>query len=74
MGNSKVKIFPNPASGVVKIHTNRETIDIDLFDLSGKQLIQKMHLCADAELDVSHIKAGVYVLKVDNGFHKLIIK
>ncbi len=73
-GNSEVKIFPNPASGVVKINTNRETIDIELFDLSGKQVIQKMHFFADAELDMSNIKAGVYVLKVDNSFHKLIIK
>ena len=73
-GNSRVKIFPNPASGVVRINTYRENTDIALFDLSGKQLIQKMHVSADAELDVSDIQAGVYVLKVDNAFHKLIIE
>ena len=59
----KYKIYPNPTSkGFINISGNNgTTMNITVFDVLGKQVINKK--IDDNQLDVSGLNAGVYVIK-----------
>lgn len=73
--NEGIIVYPNPATDVVKIITNRPLAGIRLFDLSGKLLITKEYKSDKTiELDVSKLKSGMYILETGETTHKLMIK
>lgn len=63
-----VKIFPNPASGHFSIELlnpkNDRIQSIELYDLKGVLNLQLSPNSASAQLSVSHIENGLYVVKV----------
>lgn len=63
-----IELFPNPASNAVSIkfaQINRE-IKIQLCDLLGRDRINKtVYNTANAELDISDMADGVYVMRID---------
>ncbi len=63
LDQQKIGVYPNPTSDILHIQSNvSSTIDkVSLFALDGK-LIKVSHLASD--IDVSHIKTGVYLLKI----------
>jgi len=78
-----VIIYPNPASEIVNIEFKKsltDKVEVQLFDISGKLLFKQEIINKDKiEIDISHLKSGVYIIEIDyeNGFskrHKLIKK
>ncbi len=75
----RFNIYPNPtATGFVKIPSvNSSNISVEIFDVLGKSVIKKATL-KNETLDVSRLKPGVYMLKIqqDNATinKKLIIE
>lgn len=72
------KIYPNPATNGY-LYINSKTIgtkNISVFDVLGKQVLKTM--LNGERLDVSSLKSGVYILKIEQGktssTKKLIIK
>ncbi|NUO02102.1 MAG: T9SS type A sorting domain-containing protein, partial [Saprospiraceae bacterium] len=63
--SSALSIFPNPASGLVRITLDREAIPVQavLTDMSGKMLYAK-NIDNAGYLDVSDLPGGVYALTV----------
>lgn len=66
---SNLKIYPNPTKGVFKLSTGKDLgkFKLDVFTLAGEMLLsQSVHLNNEAEVDISNLQAGVYLLKISN--------
>ena len=62
-------MYPNPATDVVMFNKN---IDVEIYTLNGKKIISERNT---NRVDVSHLEAGVYLVKTANGnIQKLVIK
>jgi endoglucanase len=63
-------IYPQPADNklTVKFYNNENTVDLFLYDISGKQLISKNENITNGlvEIDLNNIAPGVYFLKVSS--------
>lgn len=76
----KVQIYPNPVTSG-KIYINAETNsakNIELYDMLGKRIFTTEMNSYQKELNVSNLKAGVYILKLSEKNNsitrKIIIK
>lgn len=62
----KVQIYPNPVTSG-KIYINAETTStktIELYDMLGKRIVFTEMNGYQKELNVTNLKAGVYILKL----------
>lgn len=68
--NSKILIYPNPASSYLVIHFPLPVRNIKIFDITGK-LVRSKELevknSQECRIDFYGIKNGVYFIKVDDG-------
>lgn len=66
------KIYPNPVENVLNIETNEKIIQLAIYDLNGKVVLQSNQ----NNVDVSFLQAGFYTIKISTekgtGFQKLI--
>ncbi|PWJ40083.1 T9SS type A sorting domain-containing protein [Sediminitomix flava] len=67
---SNFKIYPNPTEGKLSIdilHLNNSSLTINLFHLTGKQLLHKSYPPSSSiELDLQSLISGVYILEIIN--------
>lgn len=67
--SNKLKIFPNPSVNTVTV-LGKELENIKIFDFNGKDLTNKIEILKkktnEVELNVTHLKTGVYILKSEN--------
>lgn len=70
----EVIVSPNPAKDLLvlqialPINTSKQTNStIELYNMQGKLLLSSSSTLANTNLDISHLKAGVYLLKIRNG-------
>lgn len=76
---SQVSIYPVPAQDELYFNfaslTESDPILVELFDLSGKQLIQKTLLATeDGQLNISNLSSGFYQVKLTQGNNSLVHK
>jgi len=65
-GLVNILIYPNPVKDQLIIQNNAESAMIKLYDLSGR-LIRQHFLTGNAtQVDVTNLKNGMYLLKIDN--------
>ncbi len=76
----EVAIYPNPANYVVNVvNTNNEPVEVALFDLNGRKVLETEKAQSVQILNVSNLVPGVYILKASdlNGefvkTHKVVI-
>lgn len=59
-------LYPNPTSNSITIAAQAGSIQsISLFDLNGKQLSTKQVNGQEKQLDVSHLEAGIYLVRIE---------
>lgn len=63
---SKVKLYPNPSTGIVKIDTIN-TLSIVLTDVLGKIVLTANELNKDSQLNLSNLQKGIYFAKINDG-------
>lgn len=68
----KIKIFPNPTSEIIQIYNLKESDLIELFDLNGNLILSRKAFDLIEEFDLSNLKAGLYILRVENQQFKVI--
>ena len=72
---SELSVFPNPACSVVSLRSSvfsQKSSTIEIYDLNGRKLLEKQIPVRPAgteniEIDVSHLKNGVYFFKLKAG-------
>ncbi len=62
---SSFLLFPNPASNVLNIRTKTAgKFDVSIFDLTGREILNKSILNGQATIDLSNINKGNYIVKL----------
>ena len=57
-------MYPNPTTGYI---TFNKSIDlIQIFDITGKQIINFENIITNQELDISKLDTGYYIIKIFN--------
>lgn len=56
-----VKIYPNPASSIVKIEINSNVKNIELFDITGKKLLST----SETTININHLNTGIYIINIE---------
>jgi predicted extracellular nuclease len=67
----ELTIYPNPTSGSLNITTEVNDYTLQVFDLTGKLVINKIHLSQNTAVDLFNLNNGIYLVKVNNGTHQL---
>jgi hypothetical protein len=74
---SQILLYPNPSTGIINVQT-KNTLDISIFDITGKQVFNASDVSNENQLDLSGLRAGLYLVKMNDGTNhstqKLIIK
>jgi len=60
---SKIKLYPNPSTGIVRIATDIP-VDIQITDVTGKQILSLTQANSETVIDLSNMQNGVYFAKI----------
>ncbi|WP_343672482.1 reprolysin-like metallopeptidase [Chitinophaga sp.] len=65
----KVLIYPNPAKNVVNINLAgvKGKSEVSMFDVNGRLVLRREVNAVTAQLDISTLSTGVYIIRVKNG-------
>jgi len=63
MQNESIKVYPNPASNILKID-NEEMANLEVLNLQGQIVESKMLIEKSNTLDLSNLISGVYTLRI----------
>lgn len=62
-----IEVYPNPTSNKINIESTKRLDQIRVFDISGKMLLNKsINGQSSAVIDLSNLKSGVYLLKLNS--------
>ncbi|OYT11620.1 MAG: hypothetical protein B6I19_11105, partial [Bacteroidetes bacterium 4572_114] len=65
-GNFDALIYPNPASDKVYIDLEKAVeINVTLYDIHGQEVLQQQLHDLRNQLDISHLRSGVYLIKLE---------
>jgi hypothetical protein len=72
---STIKIYPNPTIGQLKIESEEMKIeDVDVFDIFGKKVFSQKSLISPTMINISHLSAGVYFVRIQTEEGEVIKK
>ncbi|HEY6913338.1 MAG TPA: T9SS type A sorting domain-containing protein [Paludibacter sp.] len=74
VGNdSKLVLYPNPATDYISVkNAAEEAMNYTIYGLDGAALISSNLLSASQQIDISALKKGFYVIKVNNQAMKFL--
>jgi len=70
----KLNIFPNPTSNFWYIKSSEIIESLDLFDFTGKRLINKKTFSNDTRIDATYLPDGIYLILINNNTFVSLIK
>lgn len=73
---SKINIFPNPSQGKFEVIINDAgsiSNRIDIFNVLGKRIAQYDNLSNRSSIDISDMRAGIYLLVVNDKYTRKVI-
>lgn len=70
LSKADLKVYPNPANSNTYVQISNQYFDVKLFDLSGRNLLEK-HNCFDkVEIDCTKLESGIYTLQISSGTYE----
>lgn len=66
---SKVSIYPNPAKNYIRID-GLVNAAIMIYDITGRVVVNVQGFTSEKDLDISHLKSGVYMVSIEDGIAK----
>jgi hypothetical protein len=75
--NTKMAVYPNPASDVLNININNASFknsNISIYNISGNEVMNTTMIGASTQLNIESLSNGVYFVKVknENGFDRTV--
>ncbi len=71
INKDKITIYPNPTTGKIKISgLDGVAVDVSVYSANG-QLVMKRKITSDEEIDLSDMKRGLYMLKINDSVYKI---
>ena len=71
--NANFALYPNPTKGIVNVKGANAVSNIQIFDLSGKKVLETSKLI-DNQLDVSSLTSGLYMLRIQDANNNKEVK
>ena len=69
----ELSIYPNPASTVLNVRgTQAQKLSCHIYTMMGTEVLRRDYWGTSASLQIAHLPAGAYVLKVNNQSFKLL--
>ena len=70
---SSYNVYPNPSKGIIHITSPSSTaLTCMLYSLSGQRILEKHSSSNSTIINISELKAGMYILKINNQITKII--
>lgn len=65
-------VYPNPSKGLLNIRNASPDgkTNLTLYDIQGRNIIEKQNISAAETLNIEHLQNGVYLLTLENGKQK----
>lgn len=60
---SKIKLYPNPSNGIVKIATETP-VDVVVMDITGKIVFTMNQVTNESQMNLSSLQKGIYMAKI----------
>lgn len=72
LSQAAILIYPNPTKGLLRVEINGgiAPVDLQLYDMSGRLLLQEPNVTTSAVLDLGNHPAGTYLLRLTSGTQK----
>lgn len=64
---NSVLIYPNPSKDKISVSSDSFITKIELFDLSGKKIIEKKNNSNETSLNISQLTKGTYFIQITQG-------
>ncbi len=81
MDSIQFTVYPNPTKGLLKVGIDTDmkvsSLEIELYDVNGKKVIEKSAVSQEIELDITEVSAGSYFMKVfvnDQSYYWNVLK
>ena len=73
--DDRIDLFPNPAKNKLKINTkeNSNKAKFNIYTLQGQLVLEGEFSDKETELDISQLKAGMYLFRTKNSVQKFIV-
>jgi hypothetical protein len=71
---SDIKFFPNPVDTMLNINAPFLIDEVKVFSSLGQLLLSEKYNLNNISLDLSSFEQGVYLMKINNTFSKIILK
>jgi len=70
--SAEIRIYPNPSTGIIKIESEKELGIITVYNLLGEVSYSVKTNATSHQIDISNQAAGVYYIKSQNSYIKII--
>lgn len=72
-GNTQLKLYPNPTNGLIYFsQLEKSSNSLHIYNLNGVQIFSATLSQSVSSMDVSFLKQGVYIVKINNTTTRLI--
>ena len=71
---NSINIYPNPTNNLLFIRSDQAIKSVSLYDISGKQILNKQLNSSIGQLDITRLKNGVYILHLLDEYQNSSIK
>lgn len=61
---AQLSYYPNPTSDLLTISYNEPIVQVEVYDLNGRQVMTKSFSSDTVEMDLSHLSSGTYMVNV----------
>lgn len=72
--DNKLVLYPNPASNLITIESETVLNTVEIYDYTGKKVYSKNINSSKTSIDVSTFSKGLYLVKTNNSFSRVLIK
>jgi hypothetical protein len=72
MSKSELKVYPNPVKGFLNLQTEETIEKLEIYSTNGTLVLQIVY--PKKQIDISHLKNGLYLVKAQTGVQKLTSK
>jgi hypothetical protein len=69
--NDYTIIYPNPTIDIIRIESDKDIINIELYDINGQFLISENNLNS---ISLNYFEKGIYQLRITKSNHETIFK
>jgi N-acetylmuramoyl-L-alanine amidase len=76
LNSNHLNVYPNPTNGIVNIASESRIMAVEVYNIAGQKVASEVPATAPAQINLSVLPSGVYLLKVktDTGLYQSKIK